>query len=37
MSLKNAFRAATALSVLATSAAYAETITIATVNNGDRV
>ncbi|OWU73803.1 sugar ABC transporter substrate-binding protein [Phaeobacter sp. 22II1-1F12B] len=37
MSLKNAFRAATALSVLATSAAYAETITIATVNNGDMI
>ncbi|MBL3702212.1 extracellular solute-binding protein [Sulfitobacter sp. BDSS02] len=37
MSLRNAFRAATALSVLATSAAYAETITIATVNNGDMI
>ncbi|MGR3562402.1 MAG: ABC transporter substrate-binding protein [Heliomarina sp.] len=37
MSLRNAFRVATALSVLATSAAYAETITIATVNNGDMI
>ncbi|MGH1466224.1 MAG: ABC transporter substrate-binding protein [Cognatishimia sp.] len=37
MSLKNTLRAATALSVLATTAAFADTITIATVNNGDMI
>ncbi len=37
MKLANALRAATALTVMTTSAAYAETITIATVNNGDMI
>ncbi|GAA6208381.1 sugar ABC transporter substrate-binding protein [Cognatishimia sp. WU-CL00825] len=37
MSLKNTLRAATAMSVLATTAAFADTITIATVNNGDMI
>ncbi|MGH1416198.1 MAG: ABC transporter substrate-binding protein [Pelagimonas sp.] len=37
MSLKYAFGAATALSLIATSGAFAETITIATVNNGDMI
>ncbi|WP_371170715.1 ABC transporter substrate-binding protein [Aliiroseovarius sp. 2305UL8-7] len=37
MKLANALRAATAMSVLAASAAYADTITIATVNNGDMI
>jgi len=38
MSLKNALRAVTALTLIsATSAAYAETLTIATVNNGDMI
>ncbi|UUV07870.1 sugar ABC transporter substrate-binding protein [Ruegeria sp. YS9] len=37
MYLKNALRAATALTLVATAAAHAETITIATVNNGDMI
>lgn len=37
MSLKNALRAATALSVFTATAAFAETLTIATVNNGDMI
>ena len=37
MYLKNALRAATALTFVATAAAHAETITIATVNNGDMI
>jgi sorbitol/mannitol transport system substrate-binding protein len=37
MSLKHAFGAATALSVLAAAAGQSETITIATVNNGDMI
>ncbi|GAB4387092.1 ABC transporter substrate-binding protein [Albidovulum sp.] len=37
MFLKNALRAATALSLLAAAGAQAETITIATVNNGDMI
>lgn len=37
MYLKNALRAATAVSLIAASGAYAETITIATVNNGDMI
>lgn len=37
MSLNNALRAATAITVLATTGAYAETLTIATVNNGDMI
>jgi len=37
MSLKNALRAATALSIAATAAAHAQSITIATVNNGDMI
>ncbi|MEM5470340.1 sugar ABC transporter substrate-binding protein [Hoeflea sp. AS60] len=37
MYLRNALCAATALSVLGTVGAYAETITIATVNNGDMI
>jgi sorbitol/mannitol transport system substrate-binding protein len=37
MSLKKALGAATALSLLATSGAFAETLTIATVNNGDMI
>ena len=37
MYLKNALRAATALTFVATAAAQAETITIATVNNGDMI
>ncbi len=37
MYLKNALGAATALSLIAASSAYADTITIATVNNGDMI
>ncbi|RME15983.1 MAG: sugar ABC transporter substrate-binding protein [Alphaproteobacteria bacterium] len=37
MFLKNALRAATALTVLGAGSAFAETITIATVNNGDMI
>ena len=37
MKLANALRAATAMSVITTCAAYADTITIATVNNGDMI
>ncbi|SMR83605.1 sorbitol-binding protein/mannitol-binding protein [Aliiroseovarius halocynthiae] len=37
MKLSNALRAATALSVMTTGAAFADTITIATVNNGDMI
>ncbi|MCK0142807.1 sugar ABC transporter substrate-binding protein [Aliiroseovarius sp. F20344] len=37
MKLANALRAATALSVMTTGAAFADTITIATVNNGDMI
>ncbi|MFS4583089.1 ABC transporter substrate-binding protein [Phaeobacter sp. C3_T13_0] len=37
MYLKSALRAATALTVLASTAAFADTITIATVNNGDMI
>jgi sorbitol/mannitol transport system substrate-binding protein len=37
MYLKNALRAATAISLLAAGGAYADTITIATVNNGDMI
>lgn len=37
MKLANALRAATALSVITTGAAFADTITIATVNNGDMI
>ncbi|WP_170345411.1 ABC transporter substrate-binding protein [Ruegeria atlantica] len=37
MYLKNALRAATALTLVTTAAAHAETITIATVNNGDMI
>ena len=37
MYLKNALRAATALTVIAAGAAQADTITIATVNNGDMI
>ncbi|MXX90193.1 MAG: sugar ABC transporter substrate-binding protein [Boseongicola sp. SB0677_bin_26] len=37
MFLKNALRAATALSLIVAGSAYAETITIATVNNGDMI
>ena len=37
MYLKNALRAATALALVSTAAAQAETITIATVNNGDMI
>lgn len=37
MSLLNAFRAATALTVLVSTSAFAETLTIATVNNGDMI
>lgn len=37
MYLKSALRAATAVSLIAASGAYAETITIATVNNGDMI
>ena len=37
MFLKNALRAATALSLTVAGSAYAETITIATVNNGDMI
>ncbi|APG46742.1 ABC transporter substrate-binding protein [Phaeobacter porticola] len=37
MYLKSALRAATALTVFASTAAFAETITIATVNNGDMI
>ncbi|TNJ44837.1 sugar ABC transporter substrate-binding protein [Phaeobacter sp. B1627] len=37
MYLKNAFGAAATLSLLMTSSAFAETITIATVNNGDMI
>ena len=37
MSIKNALRAATALTLLASGGAYAQTITIATVNNGDMI
>ncbi|WP_171136726.1 MULTISPECIES: sugar ABC transporter substrate-binding protein [unclassified Ruegeria] len=37
MYLKNALRAATALTFVATAAAQAQTITIATVNNGDMI
>ncbi len=37
MYLKNALRAATALTFVATAAAHAQTITIATVNNGDMI
>ncbi|HBZ44791.1 MAG TPA: sugar ABC transporter substrate-binding protein [Maritimibacter sp.] len=37
MYLKSALRAATAVSMIAASGAYAETITIATVNNGDMI
>jgi sorbitol/mannitol transport system substrate-binding protein len=37
MYLRTAFRAATALGLIAATGAYAETITIATVNNGDMI
>ena len=37
MQLKNALRMATALSLIATSGAFAENLTIATVNNGDMI
>lgn len=37
MYLKSALRAATALTVFASTAAFADTITIATVNNGDMI
>nr|WP_319251184.1 sugar ABC transporter substrate-binding protein [uncultured Celeribacter sp.] len=37
MSIKNAFRAATALALVTGAAAQADTITIATVNNGDMI
>ena len=37
MSFTNAFRSVTALALLATGAAHADTITIATVNNGDMI
>ena len=37
MSVKSTLRAATAVSLIAASGAYAETITIATVNNGDMI
>ena len=37
MYLKNALRAATALTFVATAAAHAQSITIATVNNGDMI
>ena len=37
MSLRNALRAATAVATITASGAYAETITIATVNNGDMI
>ncbi len=37
MSFKNALRAATALTLITAGGAYAETITIATVNNGDMI
>ncbi|MEM9393319.1 MAG: sugar ABC transporter substrate-binding protein [Pseudomonadota bacterium] len=37
MYLKNALRAATALTIAATAAAHAQSITIATVNNGDMI
>ncbi|MCG6883746.1 MAG: sugar ABC transporter substrate-binding protein [Silicimonas sp.] len=37
MYLKNALRAATAMSLIATSGAFAESLTIATVNNGDMI
>lgn len=37
MSMRNALRAATALTVISGAAAQAETITIATVNNGDMI
>ena len=37
MYLRNALRAATAVSLIATASAHAETITIATVNNGDMI
>lgn len=37
MYFRNALRAATALSLLATGGAYADTLTIATVNNGDMI
>ncbi|MEM1074948.1 MAG: extracellular solute-binding protein, partial [Pseudomonadota bacterium] len=37
MALKNAFRAATALTFFVSGATFAETITIATVNNGDMI
>lgn len=37
MYLKHALRAATAMTFVATAAAYADTITIATVNNGDMI
>jgi len=35
--LLNAFRAATALTVLVSTSAFSETLTIATVNNGDMI
>lgn len=37
MSLKNALRAVTALTLITTTGAFADTITIATVNNGDMI
>ncbi|MEO1116091.1 MAG: sugar ABC transporter substrate-binding protein, partial [Pseudomonadota bacterium] len=37
MSLKNALRAVTALTLITATSAYADTITIATVNNGDMI
>ncbi|WP_120502722.1 ABC transporter substrate-binding protein [Sulfitobacter mediterraneus] len=37
MSLRNAFRAATAVTLITASGAFADTITIATVNNGDMI
>ena len=37
MLLKNTLKAATAISLLAASVAYADTLTIATVNNGDMI
>jgi len=37
MYLRNALRAATALTLISTASAYADTITIATVNNGDMI
>ena len=37
MLLKNTLKAATAISLLAATGAYADTLTIATVNNGDMI